>query len=249
MKQAVKSALKTIGVLGPVLYVKRRMTALGLLSWRPLVPEDEFTECATNAIRTLQGRGHVFGEYLEFGVSRGTSMACMYKALQICGVKTRLIGFDSFEGLGPDAEESGWNVGDFASTEGATRRYLAAKGVPQSDVVLVKGWFSDTANADTCSRLAITKVSLLMIDADTYDSSKQGLEFGVSLLRDEMVVLFDDWGHSVKNGKRGQKEAFEEVVVAKPAIRFTTLPAYREEAKAFLLTRVGNPLADPTKHD
>ena len=53
-----------------------------------------------------------------------------------------------------------------------------------------------------------------------------------------VVVLFDDWGHSVKNGKRGQKEAFEEVVVANPAIRFITLPAYREEARAFLLTRV-----------
>lgn len=211
---------------------------MGLLPWTPLVPEDEFTECAANAIRALQGHSHVFGDYLEFGVSRGTSMACMYKALQTCGVKTRLIGFDSFEGLGSDAEESGWNVGDFASTEVATRRYLASKGVPEEDVVLVKGWFSNTANADTCNRLAITKASLLMIDADTYDSSKEGLEFGVSLLRDEMVVLFDDWGHSVKNGKRGQKEAFEEVVVANPAIRFITLPAYREEARAFLLTRV-----------
>ncbi|MBA3067157.1 MAG: hypothetical protein FP825_01590 [Hyphomonas sp.] len=238
MKQAIKSALESVGLLEPALKIRRQMSAMGLLPWTPLVPEDAFTDCAINAIQTLQGHGHAFGDYLEFGVSRGTSMACMHKALQTCGVKTRLIGFDSFEGLGADAEESGWKAGDFASTEAATRRYLASKGVPDEDVVLVKGWFSNTATPETCARLGITKASLLMIDADTYDSSREGLAFGVSLLADELVVLFDDWGWSVKNGKRGQKEAFAEVVEANPGIRFSALPAYREEARVFLLTRI-----------
>jgi O-methyltransferase len=238
MKQMIRSALDGVGLLPLARAAKRHLQATGLLPWTPLVPEVAFTECAIDAIQALQAHDHAFGDYVEFGVSRGTSMACMHKALSDCGVKTRLIGFDSFEGLGAEAQDSGWSKGEFASTEAATRRYLAGKGVAESDIVLIKGWFCDTATAETRARIGLNKISLLMIDADTYESSREGLAFGVSQLGDEMVVLFDDWGWSIKLGKRGQKEAFAEIVEANPAIRFTALPAYREEARVFLLTRV-----------
>src|SRR5687768_8568478 len=44
--------------------------------WRPLVPADRFTECCRNAIQVLRSRmpGEEFSHYLEFGVSRGTSL-------------------------------------------------------------------------------------------------------------------------------------------------------------------------------
>jgi len=237
MKAAIKSALDQIGFLRPILAAKRRLRAMGLLAWTPLVPEDEFQACARTAINTLQSHGHKFGDYVEFGVSRGTSMACMYSALKDCGVESRLVGFDSFEGLGPEAEANGWETGQFASTETATRRYLASHGVPDSAINLVKGWFSDTANEATKAQLNLRKASLFLVDSDTYESSCEALKFAATLLDDEMVVMFDDWGWSIKAGKRGQKEAFDEFLEANPDIVADPLPAYREEARVFLLKR------------
>jgi O-methyltransferase len=242
MKAMIKSALASVGLLEPVRSVKRRMVAAGLLPWTPLVPESAFTDCACNAIRTLQSHGHKFGDYIEFGVSRGTSMACTWSALQSCGVKCRLVGFDSFEGLGTEAEENGWETGQFASTEAATRRYLKTHGVPEEQVVLVKGWFCDTATDETREKLHLSKASLFLVDSDTYESSCDALNFAAKVLDDEMVVMFDDWGWSVKAGKRGQREAFGEFMAAHPEFVSEPLPAYREEAEVFLVKRIAAPV-------
>ncbi|HRJ01175.1 MAG TPA: TylF/MycF/NovP-related O-methyltransferase [Hyphomonas sp.] len=237
MKEAIKSVLGRIGLLEPLREVKRKMVASGLLPWTPLVPEEAFTECACNAIRTLQSHGHSFGDYVEFGVSRGTSMACTWAALKSCGVSARLIGFDSFEGLGSDAADTGWEAGQYASTEAATRRYLAAHGVPENQIVLVKGWFCDTATDETRRNLHIEKASIFLVDADTYDSSREALDFAAKVMGDEMVLMFDDWGWTEKWGQRGQKEAYAEFLAANPAFHAAPLPAYRDEARVFLLSR------------
>lgn len=237
MKAFIKASLQKVGLLEPVVRFKRSLVARGLLPWTPLVPEDEFRRCAENAIRTLQDHNHQFGDYVEFGVSRGTSMACMHAALESCDEHTRLIGFDSFEGLGDEAEKNGWYKGQFASTEQATRKYLSAHGVPEEDLLLVKGWFCDTATPETREALHIRKASIVLVDSDTYESSCDALNFAADLLDDEMVVMFDDWGWSVKAGKRGQREAFAEFLDEHPEITAASLPAYREEARVFLLSR------------
>lgn len=236
--KTLRSILSRLGLLEPVLSLKRSLHASGLLPWTPLVPEEAFSTAIRNGLKTLQERGHDFGDYIEFGVSRGTSMACSAAEIRKAGLKIRLIGFDSFEGLGDEAEDNGWRKGEFASTEAATRRYLASKQVDLADVELVKGWFCDTATLATRQRLGIEKASIVMIDCDTYEASKDALDFAATLLKEDMVVVFDDWGWSEKRNKRGQKEAFDEFLAANPSVTSKPLPAYRDEARLFLVHRL-----------
>jgi len=222
---------------------KRAISARMLWQWKPLVPEDDFTACARNAIQTLKrlSPDQSFGDYLEFGVSRGTSLACMFHALEKEGLSNlRLIGFDSFEGLPPEAAEAGdknWEPGAYKSTLTATRRYLQSKNVDERRVTLIKGWFKDTLTPTTKETHNIDKASLIMIDCDIYSASRDALLFSASAIKDHAVIFFDDWGWRSDIGEIGQKEAFEEFLTAFPQLRAEPLPAYLPQARVFLVTR------------
>lgn len=241
MNRVLHNTIDTLGLRPLARRVKKRLMARGLWRWDPLVPEDNFKNCAKNAIETLKARGHAFGDYVEFGVSRGTSMACMHDALSECGITdNRLIGFDSFEGLAPEAAQEGWEPGDFASSEAATRRFLRKRGIREDRLHLVRGWFNKTAKPQTIKQLNLSKLSLLMMDCDTYQASVEGLKFASHLIDDEFVVLFDDWGWAERAGNIGQKEAFKEFLEARPNLLAEELPSYRDEAHVFLVTNTAH---------
>jgi O-methyltransferase len=216
----------------------------GIGAWRPLVPLAEFSRTVEQALDRLLEReeGERLGAYLEFGVSRGTSMACMHGVLarrpELAHV--RLLGFDSFQGLPTEAAGEGWRPGMFHSTLGATRRYLARNGVRIGDRVhLVKGWFDATLTPATAERLALRKASLIMFDCDTYASTRRALEFSLPLIDRQAAVIFDDWGAGVAVKGIGQREAFREMVGDTGEFTAEPLPVYRATARAFLLTRNG----------
>jgi hypothetical protein len=241
----VERVLAATGLLKPAKYLRRMMrkitNPLAKRGWwyrTPFVPERELVDCCEKAIGRLRERGHEFGDYLEFGVSRGTSLACMFHALKGENVShVRLIGFDSFEGLPPEASTEGWMPGDFSSTEHATRRYLSKKGVDLARVRLVKGWFKDTLNQETKQHFGLKKASLVMIDCDIYSASRAALFFCEPLIVDHAVILFDDWGWREKVGEVGQKEAFDEFLAAFPELTAEPLPSYFEHARVFLVER------------
>src|SRR5690606_25494453 len=128
MKNLLHSFLKILGIFDPLKRVyHRHFRSRGLGSWKPLVPEQEFSKSTRNAIKQLLEHESLneIGDYLEFGVSRGTSMAAVFKLTDNLGLKRmRLIGFDSFQGLPMESAEEGWAPGQFHSTLSATQRYL-----------------------------------------------------------------------------------------------------------------------------
>jgi O-methyltransferase len=214
--------------------------ALGLTPWTPLVPEEPLLRCGLDAIEAL--RRHVpdeaFGDYLEFGVSRGTSLATMHRALAEAGLgRVRLFGFDSFLGLPPEAATQGWSPGAFMSTLGATRRYLTRAGVDWDRVTLVKGFFRDTLTEETRARLGLRKASLIMVDCDIYSAARECLRFCEPLIADRAVLFFDDWG----NDPEGERRAFREFLAAFPDLSAEPLRAYIPAARVFLLTRRTRP--------
>jgi len=123
MRSAVKKVLAAAGLLETAKHVRKKLRKIanlpskhGWTDWTPLVPEGELFDCCENAINNLRERGHVFGDYLEFGVSRGTSLACVHRVLVRQKLNhVRLIGFDSFEGFPVGSEAEGWPEGDAAS--------------------------------------------------------------------------------------------------------------------------------------
>ena len=161
------------------------------------------------------------GDFLEFGVYYGTSLACMHQALGELGLdQVRIFGFDSFEGLPDSADKepaSPWRPGQYRSSLGMTRSYLRKRGVPLDKVVLEKGWFSDTLTPAFRERHAIRRASIVMVDCDLYSSTRDALAFAGPLLGPRTVIYFDDW-HAARMAEKGEGErrAFEEFLAANP---------------------------------
>lgn len=236
MKDLALRTLEAVGLLQPARGVHSLLKSHGLTKWSPLVPEAAFFECALSAISLLRERGHMFGDYLEFGVSRGTSMALMARALTESHLSAvKLIGFDSFEGMARDAHLEGWRPGDFRSTENATRFYLARHGVAKQRVRLVKGWFDQSLTEATRVSLGIQKASLVMVDCDAHTPSRLALSFAGRSITDEAVIFFDDWGWTEADQIIGQKEAFATFLSENPHLKATELSSYRSEARVFHL--------------
>lgn len=250
-KSELRARLDSLGLLGVARRLRqlvpgwtytvlRELKARGLvIGWEPLVPEEEFTRACRRAVRTLRESGHEFGAYLEFGVSRGTSLACMYRILRDEGVDgARVVGFDSFQGMPPEAAEQGWTPGQYKSTVGSTRRYLENEGVDLSEVTLVEGWFEDTLTPGAAAEYGIDKASVVLVDCDIYSASRRALWFCEPLIEDEAVLILDDWGARSRLDEIGQREAFEEFLEAFPHFQTRPLSAYRPEARMFVVRRV-----------
>jgi hypothetical protein len=234
----VGKGLASVGLLGAARHIENRFKAHGWLHASPLVPQPQFLQSCLDAIELLRSLDHEFGDYLEFGVSRGASYACAFHAFQRAGVsRARLIGFDSFEGFPPEALRQGWYPGSAASTVATTRRYLRKEGVPDEKIELVKGWFKDTLTPQTKAQLRLVKASIIMLDCDLYTSTRDALRFCEPLIRDHAVIFLDDWGVRSDIAEIGQKESFEEFLREFPAFSVKALPSYSRVARAFLFER------------
>jgi hypothetical protein len=238
MRQTVLRILGALGLLQPVRHAWMLMRRLA--PPKPLVPEQAFYASVLSAIDELRKRvpETQFGDYLEFGVNRGTSLAWVYRALLNKGLShVRLIGFDSFQGLPPEAADEGWVPGDFKSSQEATRAYLASMEVAMRSVTLVEGWFSQTCTEETKIRLSLKKASLIMVDCDIYSASCDVLRYVEPLILDHAIVICDDWDARTGDVHRGQSDAFEEFLQEHPLLSAQPLPSYRPLSRVFLMSR------------
>jgi hypothetical protein len=213
---------------------------------RLLVQPAELEEKFSSAISLLRERGEEVHDYLEFGVYNGTSLACMFRALNASGHhRSRLIGFDSFEGLPPvAATDSGghWRPGEFRSTLEFTRECLRYQHVDESRVILEKGFFDVTLTDERRRALQIERASLIMIDCDLYASTKDALRFCSPAIQGSCVMFFDDW-YPLADRNLGEKKAFDEWIAADPTLSERELFDFPPYGKAFLVVR-GRPRWD-----
>ena len=241
MLQLLKRAAKIARVERPARKTFWALRGRGWIPWKPLVPEDPFCDCVRQAVAKLQELepSERLGDYLEFGVSRGTSMACTHSALRHAGLNhMRLIGFNSFEGMPSGAEKEGWHKGQYRSSIQATRSYLKRRQVDLERVTLVKGWFKDTLTEETRRDHTIEKASLIMVDCDIYSASKDALNFCEPHIHKQAVIMFDDWGWREEINEIGQKEAFEEFLAEHPDLTAETMPSYLPQvARVFHVRR------------
>jgi predicted O-methyltransferase YrrM len=207
-----------------------------------LVPEKDLTRKYVEALRWIidrEGRAAV-GDYLEFGVFMGTSLACFWRAVQKLELThVRLFGFDSFAGLPESArhEDDGyWMAGNYSSRYEETRDRLTRAGVDWKRVFLVKGWFAETARPELAHRYQISMAGVVMIDCDLYSSSVEALRFCGPLIQGSSVVLFDDWfsgGLAEKN--LGEKRAFQEFLSANPRLTCEDFGTHGNNSRDFKL--------------
>ena len=218
-------------------WLKRRVR---IRSRRLLVDPEALQKRFAEALSRLQAEGVEIGDYLEFGVYHGTSLSLMHRTLETIGLQqSRLIGFDSFEGLPPAAAtDSGghWQPGAFSSTLEFTRAVLDHEGVDWSRVTLVKGFFNETLTEQRRADLRIRRASVIMMDCDLYQSTKEALQFCAPAIVDKSVIFFDDWYPLADRGL-GQKQALDEWLAADKTLDAHELFDFPFFGKAFFVTR------------
>jgi hypothetical protein len=164
----------------------------------------------------------VAGHYLEFGVYSGGTIR--HLARRKPGVTFH--GFDSFEGL-PQA----W--GGFTLGQRAFARGGRMPRVP-SNVVLHKGWFSDTVR-DWCGRIE-GPVAFLHIDCDLYSSTADVFKGLAARLQSGTVIVFDEY-FNYPGWQRHEFKAWQELV-AEHRIRYDYL-GYARQQVALRIAELG----------
>lgn len=161
---------------------------------KPLPPKTVLIE---QTIRSILGRSRAQGDYLEFGVYRGDSLAAAWRGAVAGGLDgMRFIGFDSFEGLPVqqrDHESGRWAPGAMAVGEEAVRRHLAELGVDLGRVTLVPGFYDRVLDDALRSRLGLERAAVVYLDCDLYDSTLTALRWVTPLLTTGTLLAVDDW--------------------------------------------------------
>lgn len=135
------------------------------------------------------------GDYLEFGVGRGTSLITANKISRRMDdfAAMRFHAFDSFEGL--PCTEGPFVKGEMAYDQQVFARFITAAGVPISRVTTSKGFFDRSLSPELAVSLDIERgrAHIVHIDCDLYRSTVPVLDFIAPLLGIGSVVIFDDW--------------------------------------------------------
>ena len=160
--------------------------------------EDAETMLGTRQLDNMQAciedvlRSSVPGDLLEAGVWRGGMTILMRAALKAYGVTDRRVWIaDSFAGLPkPDGARNsfGWRAGDMAASIEEVRGNFARYDLLDDQVSFLKGFFSETLPSAPISKLAI-----LRVDADLYESTMDVLENLYPKLSVGGYAIFDDY--------------------------------------------------------
>lgn len=134
------------------------------------------------------------GDVIECGVCNGGTAALLARFSTRSRLERTMWLLDSFEGMplttAEDGEAAKAHIGKEVGNIERVKRALARVGADMSRVRIVPGWFQDTFPSVSASRIA-----LLNIDADWYESVKLCLETFYDRLATGGFVSFDDYGH------------------------------------------------------
>lgn len=137
------------------------------------------------------------GLCLEFGVWQGNSINYFSEKLS----NHHFYGFDSFEGLAENWYGTSQSLGGF-SLEGK----LPAV---RPNVSLIKGWFSKTLPGFLEKNK--TEIAFIHLDADTYESTYEVLNFIRDRLVPGSIIVFDEY-LGYPNWENGEFKAWKDFV-------------------------------------
>lgn len=150
-------------------------------------------QCVTDVIKNK-----IPGDFIETGVWRGGSTIFMRSILKAYGITDRTVWVaDSFEGLPkPNATEYAADANDTHHLKDQLRisveqvkANFAKYGLLDNQVQFLKGWFKDTLHVAPISKLAI-----LRLDGDMYESTMDGFKALYHKLTPGGYCIVDDYG-------------------------------------------------------
>ncbi|WP_020408818.1 TylF/MycF/NovP-related O-methyltransferase [Hahella ganghwensis] len=164
------------------------------------------------------------GDYYEFGVYKGVSLARAMAANIKWKKKTtksyveKFFGFDSFSGL-PEftsgdhlSDYKVFQPGQFSETSVAVvLDHISEQGIQTDDLNLIPGFYSESLVSEkTINIVEDSLVAIAHIDCDLYSSALDCLQFLEGRLADGAVILFDDWFCYRGRPDQGVHKAFNE---------------------------------------
>jgi hypothetical protein len=198
-------------------------------------------------------RAGVAGDYLEFGVQRGTGFdLALRTARRFFRPRTaqapRFFAFDRFGGLptpDPDRDAAVFQAGQYRATREAFDRTVrrAARGF---EVRVVPGDFESSLTGDLIASHGLSSAAFVSIDCDLYTSTLQALRFVEPLLRTGSVLYFDDWFFSGGDMSRGEAGACAQWLEESPHIRLVDFGHVAVMGRLFVVNRRPYKTAHPT---
>jgi tetratricopeptide (TPR) repeat protein len=175
-------------------------------------------EYAQELLRELAA-GDVPGDIVEFGIYQGWWINFLFQASEAVGLRRRIYGFDSFEGLSdphPEHDQAFWKKGQYAcSLEQVSKNVRLAE---RPRLKLVKGFFEKSLR--TAEALLAEQFCYARIDCDIYKPALECLHYLGPRLADGAIVVFDDWPHL---RGFGEQRALEEWLPTVPGLKFEFL--------------------------
>ena len=159
------------------------------------------------------------GDIAEFGIFEGRWINFFFQATESLGLRRRIYGFDSFEGLSdphPEHDEAYWKKGQYACSFEEVSRNVLAPARPR--IKLIKGFFEKSLR--TAEALVAEKFAYVRIDCDIYLPALDCLHYLGPRLVDGAILVFDDWPH-IRG--YGEQRAFEEWLPTVPHLEFEFL--------------------------
>lgn len=168
------------------------------------------------------------GTALEFGVYVGNSFMRLAEEVIQHYPNTKLIGFDSWQGLPPETENVWYPdrhaKGQFAAIKDVIIAKLKLRGIYLDPrFKLVDGFFETSLTKEL--QESIKDLIFVNVDVDIHKSCVELLEFIQPMLRPGVVLYFDDWKDPQDKfeGKWGEHLAWEEFTTKYPTIKYKTI--------------------------
>jgi hypothetical protein len=156
------------------------------------------------------------GDYYEFGCHKGrTFRMSLSEARKKNFNSMKFYAFDSFEGL-PEPKgidrSSAFFKGGLATSLDQFKEIMFLHNVYVDKIKQIKGFFENTLTKELQKEFIKigSKISLVYIDCDLYESTVPVLNFIKPLLQEGSIVCFDDWNLFKGNPNKGEKKAFKE---------------------------------------
>jgi tetratricopeptide (TPR) repeat protein len=159
------------------------------------------------------------GDIVEFGIYQGWWINFLWQASETVGLRRRIYGFDSFEGLSephPEHDQAFWKKGQYACGLDQVSKNVRLSERPR--LKLVKGFFEKSLLSPEA--LLAEQFCYARIDCDIYQPALDCLRYLGPRLADGAIVVFDDWPHT---RGFGEQRALEEWLPTVPELRFEFL--------------------------
>ena len=175
------------------------------------------------------------GYYFEFGSHGAHTIRLAFEIFHHLFDWT-YVAFDSFEGL-PEIstidQQQIWQKGKLKTSEDDFIRVVTRHGMPKEKLITINGFYKDSLNGETRSKLLPQKAAVVYVDCDLYESTVPVLRFCKDFLQRGTILVFDDWNCFHGDPARGERLAFGEFRRDNPTLIFEDF-VVTNEAKAFI---------------